>query len=203
MFGPKMMRGFFGEGTGRGFGPGPRGGARRRGPRGGRMFEKGDLKYVILDLLAEKPSHGYEVIQTLEEKFRGFYSPSPGSVYPTLQLLEDLGYVSVAERDGKKVYSVTEEGRKFLEENRRSVEDIWRRVGGGWDPGMVEEMQEIRHEVMGLGKRFGREMHGGRLDQDKLRRVREVISSAVRQIEDILDEQRDETSDDAGDQPSV
>ena len=151
------------------------------------MFEKGDLKYVILDLLAERPSHGYEVIQTLEEKSRGFYSPSPGSVYPTLQLLEDLGYVSVAQRDGKKIYTVTDEGRKFLEENRRSVEDIWGRVGGGWDPEMAAEIHEIRHEVMGLGKRFGREMHGGRLDRDKLRRVREVISSSVREIEDILD----------------
>lgn len=188
MFGPKMMKGFFGGGPGRGFGPG-----RRRG----RMFEKGDLKYVILDLLAEKPSHGYEVIRTLEEKSRGFYSPSPGSVYPTLQLLEDLGYVSAAQRDGKKVYSVTDEGQKFLQENRRSVEDIWGKAGEGWDPAVVAEMHEIRHEVMGLGKRFGREMHGGRLDPDKLGRVRAVISAAAREIEDILDERggaRDETS---------
>ena len=197
MFGPKMMRGFFGGGPGGGFGPGP-----RRGPRGGRMFEKGDLKYVILDLLAEKPSHGYEVIQTLEEKSRGFYSPSPGSVYPTLQLLEDLGHVSVEQRDGKKVYSVTDEGRKFLEENRRSLEDIWGRVGGGWDPEVVAEIQEIRREVMGLGKRFGREMHGGRLDSDKLRRVREVISTAVREIEDILDD-RSDASGGTGDETSV
>ena len=159
------------------------------------MFEKGDLKYVILDLIAEKPSHGYEVIQALEEKSRGLYSPSPGSVYPTLQLLEDLGYVSVAPRDGKNTYTVTDEGQKFLEENRRSVEDIWSRVGGGWDPAMAEEMHEIRHEVMGLGKRFGREMHGGRLDSDKLRRVREVISASVRQIEDILDDRGDASSD--------
>ena len=54
------------------------------------MFEKGDLKYVILDLLKDEPSHGYEVIRKLEERSRGFYSPSPGSVYPTLQLLEDM-----------------------------------------------------------------------------------------------------------------
>lgn len=197
MFGPRMMRGFFGGGPGRGFGPGP-----RRGPRGGRMFGKGDLKYVILDLLSEKPSHGYEVIQTLEEKSRGLYSPSPGSVYPTLQLLEDLGYVSVAQQDGKKVYSVTGEGQKFLQENRQSVDDIWSRAGGGWDPEMAAEMHEIRHEVMGLGKRFGREMHAGRLDSDKLRRVREVISSAVRQIEDILDD-RGDVSGDIGDETSV
>lgn len=197
MFGPKMMRGFFGGGPGRGFGPGP-----RRGPRGGRMFEKGDLKYVILDLISEKPSHGYELIQALEEKSRGLYSPSPGSVYPTLQLLEDLGHVSVEQRDGRKVYSVTDEGRKFLEENRQLVEDIWSRVGGGWDPAMAAEMHEIRREVMGLGKRFGREMHGGQLDSDKLRRVREVISSAAREIEGILEE-RSDASGATGDETRV
>ena len=181
MFGPKMMKGFFGWGRGHGF-----------DPRRGRMFEKGDLKYVILDLLKDKPSHGYEVIRALEERFRGFYSPSPGSVYPTLQLLEDLGYVSATQRDGKKVYEITDEGRKFLEENRRSVEDIWGRVGGGWDPEVGAEMHEMRHELMDLGRLFGRKMHEGGLDRDKLRRVREVISGATRDIERILDD-RDDT----------
>jgi DNA-binding PadR family transcriptional regulator len=155
------------------------------------MFEKGDLKYVILNLLAEKPSHGYEVIRALEDKFRGFYSPSPGSVYPTLQLLEDLGYVSATQRDGKKTYEVTAEGHKFLEENRRSVEDIWSRVGGGWDPEIGAELHEMRHEITSLGKLFGREMHGGRLNKDKLRRIRVVISDAARQVEDILEERDD------------
>src|SRR5215207_530830 len=159
MFGPKMMKGFFGWGRGHGF-----------DPRRGRMFEKGDLKYVILDLLKDKPSHGYEVMRALEERFRGFYSPSPGSVYPTLQLLEDLGYVAATQRDGKKVYEITAEGRRFMGENRSSVEDIWGRVGGGWDP-----------EV-------GREMREGRMDREKLRRVREVISKAARDIEEILED---------------
>ena len=180
MFGPKMMKGFFGWGRGHGY-----------GPRRGRMFEKGDLKYVILDLLKNEPSHGYEVIRALEQRFRGFYSPSPGSVYPTLQLLEDLGYVSAAQRDGKKVYQITDEGRNFLRENRSSVEDIWSRVGGGWDPEAGAELHEIKHEIVDLGRLFGRRMHEGRLDRDKLRRVREVISGAARDIERILDD-RDE-----------
>src|SRR5262245_30800963 len=79
-----------------------------------RIFEKGDLKSVILQLLKEKPRHGYEVIRALEERFGGFYSPSPGAVYPTLQMLEDLGYTSVVSQDGKKVYTITDEGLKFL-----------------------------------------------------------------------------------------
>ena len=143
MFGPKAMKGFFGGWHRPGFG---------HGPRRGRMFEKGDLKYVILDLLKDEPSHGYEVIRKLEERSRGFYSPSPGSVYPTLQLLEDMEYVSATQRDGKKVYAITDEGRKFLEENRRSVEAIWSRVGGGWDPQAAAELHEIKHDLIGLGK---------------------------------------------------
>ena len=152
------------------------------------MFGKGDLKYVILDLLQDRPAHGYELIRALEERFRGFYSPSPGSVYPTLQLLEDLGYVSATQQDGKRVYSITEEGRKFLEENRRTVDGIWGRAGEGWDPELAAEMREMWREIGGLGRLFGTEMRAGRVDRDKLRRVREVIARAAREIEDILEE---------------
>jgi DNA-binding PadR family transcriptional regulator len=179
MFGPKKMKGFFGRGPWRGHG---------FDPRRGRVFGKGDLKYVILDLLEDRPAHGYELIRALEERFRGFYSPSPGSVYPTLQLLEDLGYVRSARQDGKKVYSITDEGRKFLEENKQSVEDIWGRAGKGWDPELAVEMREMWREVGDLGRMFGGEMRAGRVDREKLRRVREVISRAARDIEDILDE---------------
>lgn len=178
MFGRRMKKAFFGWGPGRGF-----------DPRRGRVFEKGDLKYVILDLLEGEPSHGYEVMRALERRFRGFYSASPGSVYPTLQLLEDLGYVSATQRDGKKVYSVTDEGRKFLQENRRSVEDIWGRVGGGWNPEVAGELHEIKHELRDLGRLFGRRMREGSLDRERLRRIREVISGAAREIEEILEEQ--------------
>jgi len=174
-----MMKGFFGRGPWRGrhgFGPGR-----------GRVFGKGDLKYVILDLLKERPAHGYELIRALEERFRGFYSPSPGSVYPTLQLLEDMSYVRSTQQDGKKVYSITDEGRKFLEDNRSSVEDIWGRADEGWDPEAAAEMREIWREVATLGRLFGGEMRTGRVDKEKLRRIREVISRSAREIEEILE----------------
>jgi DNA-binding PadR family transcriptional regulator len=182
MFGPKAVKGFFGRGPwrGHGFGPGR-----------GRVFGKGDLKYVILDLLKDQPSHGYEVMRTLEERFRGLYSPSPGSVYPTLQMLEDLGYVVATQQDGKKVYEITSEGRGFLEENRRLVENIWGRVGGGWDPEVAAGLHEMKHEMMGLGRLFGREMHEGRLDKEKLRRIREVVARSAREIEEILEDRGD------------
>ncbi len=177
MFGPGKMKGFWGRGPWRG-GPG-------FGP--GRVFGKGDLKYVILDLLQDRPAHGYDVIRALEERFRGFYSPSPGSVYPTLQLLEDLGYVRSDQQNGKKVYSITDEGRKFLEENRQSVDDIWGRAGEGWDPELAAEMREIGREVKGIGRMFGSEMRAGRIDREKLRRIREVVVHAAREIEAILE----------------
>src|SRR4051794_40871815 len=78
-------------------------GGRRRGP----IFESGELKFIILRLLKEKPRHGYEVIKALEERMWGCYTPSPGAVYPTLQLLEDQGYVRGVDTEGKKVYHIT------------------------------------------------------------------------------------------------
>ena len=99
-----------------------------RGPRRRRsIFGRGDLKFVILQLIADKPMHGYEVMTALEDECRGFYRPSPGSVYPTLQMLEDQGYVQSEEVDGKKIYSVTKEGEAFLAENEEHVEDIFAR----------------------------------------------------------------------------
>src|SRR3954466_1869277 len=112
------------------WGPGG-GGPRGRGWKGraGRVFEQGDLKYVILRLLAEKPRHGYEIIKELEDRFGGAYSPSPGTVYPTLSLLEDLGYASaVVEEGNRKVFEITDAGRKYLEDNRSVVDDIFGRV---------------------------------------------------------------------------
>jgi DNA-binding PadR family transcriptional regulator len=96
---------------------------RRGGPwRGGRMFEQGGLKFVILRLLEEKPRHGYEIIKELEERSGGRYTPSPGTVYPTLTMLEEMGFASAAvEEGGKKVYSITDAGRQHLAENKGAL----------------------------------------------------------------------------------
>ncbi|MGH7562058.1 MAG: PadR family transcriptional regulator [Gemmatimonadales bacterium] len=113
------------------FGPGVFAFGRGRGHRHRRrhqMFESGEVKFVILRLLREKPRHGYEIIKALEERLAGCYSPSPGTVYPTLQLLEDQGYVRVVEENGKKVYHITAEGEAFLDEHRDTVADIFDRV---------------------------------------------------------------------------
>jgi len=114
---------------GRGFGPfGPNfGGGRGRGGnafRIGRMLADGDLRLIVLALLADAPRHGYDVIKALEEKSSGLYSPSPGVVYPTLTFLEESGYATSASDGNKKVYSITASGRAHLEENRDVVETV-------------------------------------------------------------------------------
>src|SRR5437762_4232075 len=100
------------------------GGARNRHRRRNQMFESGEVKFVILRLLREKPRHGYEIIKALEERMGGHYTPSAGTVYPTLQLLEDQGYVRAVETEGRRVYHITAEGEHFLDENRDVIDDI-------------------------------------------------------------------------------
>src|SRR3954466_3924059 len=136
--------GDFGDWSG---GP-PRGRPHWRG-RAARLFEQGDLKYVILRLLGEKPRHGYEIIKDLENRFGGSYAPSPGTVYPTLTMLEDLGYARVVpEEGGKKIYEITDEGRKYLAEHSSTVNDIFDRisrfVGGFTDTPMMELNEAFR-----------------------------------------------------------
>ncbi len=97
-----------------------RGGGRRGG---GRMFGHGDLKLLLLALIEQQPRHGYELIRTIEEMFHGQYTPSPGAIYPTLAMLEDMGHVQVeSEAGNRKLYAITDAGRAFLDENRAAVD---------------------------------------------------------------------------------
>jgi DNA-binding PadR family transcriptional regulator len=117
--------GFFGFGHhfAEGFGPGGRGG----GPGGfgpGRKLGSADLQLLLLALLAEKPSHGYELIKALEERSSGYYSPSPGMVYPALTYLEELGHASVEPEGTRKLYRATEAGLKHLTDNRAAIDTL-------------------------------------------------------------------------------
>src|SRR5260370_35860538 len=110
-----------------GFGRGRFGGHHRggRGARLGRFLEHGDLRWVLLQMIAEKPRHGYELIKAIEDKLGGMYSPSPGVVYPTLTLLEELGYLRAESVGGnRKLYSMTAEGTDFLAANYALVEAV-------------------------------------------------------------------------------
>src|SRR6266478_4094425 len=95
--------------------------------RAGRMLAQGDLRLIALALIAEQPRHGYEIIKVLEDKTAGWYSPSPGIVYPTLTYLEEAGHVTAAAEGVKKLYTITEEGRAHFEENRKFVDAVLER----------------------------------------------------------------------------
>jgi len=146
-----------------------------------RFFEKGDLKYVILDLVKDKPAHGYEIIRALEDRFHGFYSPSAGSVYPTLQLLEDMGYVTSSEQDGKKVYTITDAGKAFLKEKGETMDKIKAHMHDWCGSGSHEEIREIMHEMGHLAKSVARKAH--KLDKAQLLRIKEIITRAERDID--------------------
>ena len=106
---------------GRGFGP------FRGRPR---MFEQGDLRFVVLKLLEHKPAHGYEIIKAVEARFGGGYAPSPGIVYPTLTLLEEQGLIEIVGSEGpRKLYGLTEEGRAELAQSAPDIERVFSRIG--------------------------------------------------------------------------
>jgi len=96
--------------------------------RAGRMLAQGDLRLIALALIAEQPRHGYDLIKQLEEKTSGWYSPSPGIVYPTLTYLEESGHLTSQTDGAKKLYTITEEGRAYLEENREVVDAVMSRL---------------------------------------------------------------------------
>ncbi|MCJ1661321.1 PadR family transcriptional regulator [Staphylococcus sp. NRL 16/872] len=141
--GGKGPRGFEGFG---GFG-GRRGGGRDR------FFKKGNLQFVILKMLEEESRHGYQIIKDLEERFKGFYSPSPGSVYPILQMLEDREFVSISKEGNKKIYTITDEGKQFLEENVDQNEftqrlEKFKNVDFEQMKASREQLQEVFHGFM-------------------------------------------------------
>lgn len=163
---------------------GPR--ARHHRGRMGRIFEQGDLKYVILRLLEEKPRHGYEIIKELEDRFGGSYSPSPGTVYPTLTMLEDLGYAKVApDEGGRKVYQITPEGTAYLAEHSTTVDSIFERIAKFVEGVLDEPMMDVNNAF----RRVGRAAYGHASrnvnDKAKLQRIREVLERAAADLEQL------------------
>lgn len=149
-------------------------------------FQKGDLKYVILDLLKDKPRYGYEIIRSLEERSYGFYKPSAGVVYPTLQMLEEMGYATSIERDGKRVYTITKDGCHFLDERKDSADEVRSHMRHHWNPKDFGPISEIMGEVAKLGKSVGPRIR--KANPEQLKRISEAVSRARREIEAILEE---------------
>jgi len=189
---------------GRGFGrfkagfidPGGRGHA---GFRTGRKLGSADLQLIILALLAEHPSHGYELIKTLEERSEGFYSPSPGMIYPALTYLEEIGYATVAAEGVKKRYHITEDGRRHLDQNRPTVQAMLgelariggrmadvRRVFAGEAPDVAEDDPtegRCSDELRAARRALKMALHGkDRCSPDEAERVAKILRRAAAEI---------------------
>jgi len=134
--------------------------------RAGRMLATGDLRLIALALIAEQPRHGYEIIKVLEDKTDGWYSPSPGIVYPTLTYLEEAGYVTAQSEGAKKLYTITDEGRSHLEENRSFVDAV------------LERLTAIGGKIARMRRRFG-------ADERDQNRLPQLVQAALENLRDV------------------
>jgi DNA-binding PadR family transcriptional regulator len=157
----------------------------REGPGGrGRVFDQGELRFVLLGLIAEAPRHGYEIIKAIEDRLGGGYSPSPGVIYPTLTLINELGYATVTDTDGgRKLYTITEEGRAHLAANQATVDAVFERMArmsastsGGRSPQVVRAIENMK---TALRLRLSR----GPLGEGEAQAIADALDAAARAIE--------------------
>jgi DNA-binding PadR family transcriptional regulator len=185
-----------GHGHERGFGGRGRGGFERFGVRrwggfergfGGRerLFDSGDLKIVILKLLSEQPSYGYQLMKTMQERLSGGYTPSPGVIYPTLTMLEEEGLATSAMEDNKKVYSVTDAGREYLKTKEARAEELFERIDQasksferGRAPELMRAFEDLGHAVRARCSRNS-------VTPKLLREIADVIHGAAKAVDEL------------------
>ena len=145
----RHRRGRHGHGGRHGYGP--PGGMGPEDYRAGRMLAQGDLRLIAVAFIADAPRHGYEIIKLVEEKTAGWYSPSPGIVYPTLTYLEEAGYVTASTEGSKKLYAITDEGRAYLATNRDVADAVLARLAAlGERASRMRRSDEAREERRSL-----------------------------------------------------
>jgi DNA-binding PadR family transcriptional regulator len=174
------------HGPERGFGGMGRGGfGRGFGEGRGRLFDAGDVKLVILKLLSEQPSYGYQLIKTMEQRLGGGYSPSAGVIYPTLTMLEEEGLAASSAENNKKVYSLTSEGIEYLEANKERVGELFERLeetGRGFERGRSPEIMKAFMNLRGaVGARVSRE----NIKPEQIRKITEAINAAAKAIDEL------------------
>jgi DNA-binding PadR family transcriptional regulator len=164
------------------------GGVGLRGGRGGgRVFGNGGLRFVLLQLIADKPAHGYELIKAIEERLGGSYAPSPGIVYPTLTLLEELGHLSIDAGDegGRKRYSITASGEEFLAANRETTDALMARMEGGVDGAGPRggRPPQVMRAIENLKLAMRMRLSGAPLTEQQAHEFAAVLDSAAQQLE--------------------
>ncbi len=153
---------------------GPGHGPRGRGPK---MFDAGAMRYVVLQLIAEKPRHGYEIIKELEQRSGGAYTPSPGAIYPLLAMLLDMGHVSATPDGNKKLHTITAEGEAFLAENRQLADAVLARVGAPEEhrEGLRAAMHEVKQAAIEQARATGH-------NPERLEQIRAILRKAAADI---------------------
>jgi DNA-binding PadR family transcriptional regulator len=166
-----------------------RGGWAAFGPFGGRrrFFESGEVRLAVLSLLKEGPTHGYELIKQFEVRSGGLYRASAGTIYPTLQLLEDEGLIVAETVDGKKVYRITKEGEAELERESDTVDQIWGRAERWeeWSQWMGPQAVAIAGPLAHLVKAALRSLHGAADSPERQEKLRDILERAQRELEQL------------------
>jgi DNA-binding PadR family transcriptional regulator len=152
-----------------------------------RFFEFGEVRLAILSLLSEGPKHGYQLMKDMEERSGGMYRASAGSVYPTLQQLEDEGLIAAEQRDGKKVYRLTEAGRAELEREPESVRRIWQRAAGweDWGQWFSPEAMTLLAPAAAVMKATLRAATRGAAYPERQEKIRRILERACKEIEEL------------------
>lgn len=178
-----MHRGGRGQGFGRGFGGG-RGPDREGRGRRRRMFDSGELRLVLLKLIADEPRHGYDLIRRIEELTGGAYAPSPGVIYPTLTLLDDMGQIESATSDGaRKLFAITESGQAELDANRDLVEALVARLAAVGEEQQRTDGGSVRRAMGNLRNVLVNRLAGRDIDEETLHRVVALIDETAQKIE--------------------
>lgn len=174
----------FGHGFGRGFGGGRHGhDDEGRGPRR-RMFDSGELRLVLLRLIADEPRHGYDLIRQIEELTGGAYAPSPGVIYPTLTLLDDMGLIDAQRSDGaKKLFAITPDGQAELEANKDIVEALITRLTAVGEERQRTDSASVRRAMGNLKTVLMNRLSERDLDDMALHDIVALIDDAAQKIE--------------------
>ncbi len=151
--------------------------------------ERGTVRWLVLDAIAAQPRHGYEIIQAIGERSHGAYKPSPGVIYPTLQMLEEMGHARTTSRDERKVYEITDDGRRELQAHQEEVAEFYEgQNDGGWED-HAEEFMQIAKRVKRVAQLFRRSMHQGGIRPTTIRKARKVLDEALAKIEELLQQE--------------
>ncbi len=148
-----------------------------------RVFDHGDLRFILLSMIAAKPAHGYDLIKALEDRMGGGYSPSPGVIYPTLTMLEEQGYATLTLENGKKLYQATPIGEAFLETNRATVEAIQARIDGIARERSVAPDPRIIRAIENLKTALRLRLAGGQIPDEQVRAIAAAIDAAASEAE--------------------